>query len=251
MRAAVLKAPRQLVIEDIPDLHGQPDEVVVEVEHCGICGSDIRYYVGENPWALHTLGHHAPNPPNIILGHEFAGRVVETGGAEGERLVGKRVVVIPYEICGACDDCRRGQHNLCPNMIHMGHGAGWGERPYYPGGMAERCPIWARRCLPLPGELDPLHASMLDPMGVATHATNLGHLERLPAVAVIGCGPIGLLIAQIARAWGVADALLFDVSAAVRDVARAVGFEKVYDPHAENPVEVVLRETNSAGANTV
>ena len=63
MRAAVLKAPRQIVIEELPDPVPQPDQVVVQVTYCGVCGSDIRYFKGENPWALHTLGRDAPNPP--------------------------------------------------------------------------------------------------------------------------------------------------------------------------------------------
>jgi len=251
MRAAVLKSPGRIVVEDIADLPVGPDAVVVEVLHCGICGSDIRYYQGENPWALHTLGRHVPNPPNIILGHEFVGRVVAAGGEEGRDLIGQTVVVIAYEKCGRCDDCLRGRHNLCRNMIHLGHGAGWGRREYYPGGMAERCPVWARRCLPLPTGLDPVHATMLDPMGVAVHATGLGHLGRLPDVAIIGCGPVGLSIAQIARAWGLGRALLFDVSRTVREVVGACGFEGIFDPAAEDPVTVVRRETNGRGVDAV
>ena len=123
MKAAVLKKPYQIVVEQLPGPTPEPDQVVIEVAHCGVCGSDIRYFKGENPWALHTLGRNAPNPPNIILGHEFSGRIVEAGSEKFSHLVGQDVAIIPYDICGRCPDCLAGNHHLCQNMIHIGHGA--------------------------------------------------------------------------------------------------------------------------------
>ena len=77
MRALVLKAPRTLAVVDVPEIRPGPSQVLVRVSKCGICGSDIRYFFGENPWAKQTLGKEIPNPPNIILGHEFVGVVDE------------------------------------------------------------------------------------------------------------------------------------------------------------------------------
>jgi threonine dehydrogenase-like Zn-dependent dehydrogenase len=134
MSAAVLRRPQDLCLEQIPNFKPAPDQVIVEVASCGICGSDLRYYHGENPWALHTLGMPIPNPPNIVLGHEFAGTV--TDAADFPHLAGKHVAVMSFKTCGQCRQCRSGAENLCGQTMHLGHGAGWGERDYYPGGMA-------------------------------------------------------------------------------------------------------------------
>lgn len=226
MKAAVLKGPRDLVIEDVPAPEIGPDEVLIEVIACGVCGSDIRYYQGDNPWALHTLGRNVPNPPNIILGHEFCGRVVETGSAAFDHLMGQRVAVLPYAVCGVCPDCRSGNHNLCENMIHTGHAAGWGEKPYYYGGMAERCPAWGRRCFPVPEGLSDEEAALTDQVGVALHSTRAARMAPGKDVAVIGCGPIGLSIAQIARGWGARTVFLVDHSQIAIEIAGRLGFSR-------------------------
>ena len=94
MKAVVLRQPRQLDWADVPEprLTAEHD-VLIQVEACGICGSDLRYWEGDNPWALHTLGRHVPNPPNIILGHEYAGVVVKVNSPAYGHLVGRRVGV--------------------------------------------------------------------------------------------------------------------------------------------------------------
>jgi len=101
-----LKSPGNLVVKEVPVPQPAVGEVLVKVMACGICGSDLRYYQGENPWALHTLGEARENPPNIILGHKFAGEIVETGDSRASFLKGKRVVVIPFQTCGQCALCR-------------------------------------------------------------------------------------------------------------------------------------------------
>src|ERR1700749_2403300 len=91
--AAVLRSPRRLEILEIPqwplESYGDPDMVLIRVAACGVCGSDFRYFVGENPWAQHTLGRFVPNAPNIVLGHEYAGTVVAVLGEHNRRLLGK------------------------------------------------------------------------------------------------------------------------------------------------------------------
>ena len=113
MKAVILVSPEKLVIDEIPVFPIGRDEVQIKVSACGICGSDLRYFKGENPWALHTLGKNLKNPPNIILGHEFCGTVCDVGSKDNQHLLGKRVVVAPYKACGVCSDCRQGNYNLC------------------------------------------------------------------------------------------------------------------------------------------
>src|SRR5687768_17250848 len=114
MKAVVLRAPRDLTVMEVPKLPPNSGQLIVRVSHCGICGSDVRYFHGENPWAKHTLGREVPNPPNIILGHEFVGVVEDVSAQEDAHLLGKRVAVNTFITCGRCGFCRSGKENLCP-----------------------------------------------------------------------------------------------------------------------------------------
>jgi len=247
MKALLLKAPRHLVVEDIPLFHLDSDQVMVKVEACGICGSDLRYYQGENPWALHTKGVDEANPPNIVLGHEFVGRVVDAGSSQGTNLLGKRVAVLPYRTCRACHNCRHGMHNLCPNMIHLGHAAGWGEMDYYPGGMAEFCPVWTEKCYVLPEHFFPHEAALLDGLGVSLHALRLAGFQPGKDVVVIGCGPIGMGIAAVARAWGGREIFCVDIYDVALNIARDLIGGHTIDARTTDPVAYVHAQTGGAG----
>lgn len=137
MKAVVLRKPGDLLVEDIPEPVCGAGQVMVKVSDCGICGSDIRYYHGDNPWSRETLGVYVPPPPNIVPGHEVAGEVVDVPEDSLQRLMGKRVAILSWNVDNACFWCRRGMQHLCPNTVHLGHSAGWGKREYYLGGMAE------------------------------------------------------------------------------------------------------------------
>ena len=251
MKAAVLKAPRRLVVEDVPMPVTGADEVLVRVSACGICGSDLRYYEGENPWAMHTLGRDVPNPPNIILGHEFCGEVVEAGDAAFSELVGKRVVISPYRACGLCRLCRSGRYNLCKDTVHLGHGAGWGEREYYPGGMAEHCAVWADKAYPLPDSVSDDEAALLDIAGVGVHAVRTAAMAPDANVAVLGAGPLGLSIVQIARAWGAGKVFCTDVYPTPLAVAADTGADQAFDASDEDPAKSILKSTGGFGVDVV
>jgi len=251
MRALVLKAPHQAVVEDVPVPSPAADQVIIEVERCGVCGSDIRYYMGENPWALHTLGHHVPNPPNIILGHELAGTVVEAGHPSLRDLVGRRVTALPYLECGRCPDCLDGMPNLCSHMLHTGHSAGWGERAYYDGGMASFCPMWGVRCYPIPDSMSFEDAALTDFIGVAVHAVRMAPRIQGADVAVIGAGPVGLGIAQVARAWGARKVFLVDKSELALRIARSLDFPLSALPSAEPIDRWILDGTAGMGVRYV
>jgi threonine dehydrogenase-like Zn-dependent dehydrogenase len=222
MKAAVLAAPRHLQVREVPEPQAGPGEVIVAVRACGICGSDLRYFAGENPWAKHTLGYEKPNPPDMILGHEIAGVVT---GPSGE----KAVALLSFKGCGTCEECRRGRVNLCARTAHLGHGAGWEGREVNPGGMAERCPIWAEHAIPIPGHVSFEEATFLDGLGVAVHATRRANLFPGDAFAVLGAGPIGLSIMQTAQAFGAGPAFVTDVYRAALDCATELGAGAAFD----------------------
>ena len=251
MKAAVLKSSHVLRVEEIPKFPLEPGMVTLKVKACGVCGSDFRYYVGENPWALHTLGKALPNPPNIVLGHEYAGVVVEAASKDGESLMGKRVVAMCFRTCGECALCRTGRPNLCKNTRHIGHGAGWGKRDYYPGAMAEYCPAWADSCCVIPEHLSFEEAAMADIIGVGVHAVGLADVREGDSVAVFGCGPIGCAIIQVARARGASRVIATDKYGKALEIAKQSGADSVIDVTRSSPVDVILSSTGGKGCSAV
>ena len=248
MSAALLREPLDLRLEQVPEFDRSADQVTIEVAACGICGSDLRYYHGENPWALHTLGKPLRNPPNIVLGHEFAGVVVEAG--DFPELRDKRVAVMAFKTCGQCEHCRGGHENLCKRTMHLGHGAGWGKRDYYPGGMAERCLAWGSLCFELPGGMSFEEAALLDVVGVGVHAARLAGVAPGASVAVFGAGPIGNAIMQASRAMGASKTFVVDTYDVALDIAAECGATLAIKA-GETDVGSAIREANGGACSAV
>ena len=177
--------------------------VLVKVSKCGICGSDIRYYHGENPWAKQTLQQEVPNPPNIILGHELTGTVVERvsrRGSQSDRQACWRSIA--SSLAAAVIFAASAWKTSAGRPIHLGHGQGWGKRDFYPGGMAEYCPAFASQVYELSDRVTDEQATFCDPIIAALHAVDVAGPELLDFTAIQGAGPIGLLIAQLAKRHG-------------------------------------------------
>ena len=244
MKAVVLRKPKTLELMDIPKPQlTVENHVLVKIHACGICGSDLRYWAGENPWALHTLGKHVDNPPNLIMGHEFAGKVVQVNSRQNEHLLGKRVGVQTYRVCGECTFCKTDRENLCRNMIHIGHAQGWGEMDFYPGGYAEFCVGWADLLHPMPDHLSFAEAAMADILCVAVHVVGRVRIYRGANVLCIGGGPAGLGIAQVAKAKGAGNIFISDPSPIARQIVSQYEEFMVIDPNKENVVKVVKAST--------
>lgn len=247
MKAIVLKKPRHLELMDIPMPRlGEANHVLIRVEACGICGSDLRYYAGENPWAMHTLGRHVDNPPNLIMGHEFAGTVEKVNSRQYEHLLGKRVGVQSYRVCGVCHFCTTGRENLCRDMIHIGHAQGWGEMDFYPGAYAEYCLGWADLLHPIPDMLSMEEAAMADILCVAVHVVGRTRLFPGAPVLCIGGGPAGLSIAQVARHNGAGNIFISDPSPVAQSVIRQYPDFQLIDPAKEELQRAVGKEKFAA-----
>ncbi|OGO80181.1 MAG: hypothetical protein A2Y21_03740 [Clostridiales bacterium GWC2_40_7] len=251
MKAAVLEKPGMLTVKDIPLRTCSNDEVLIKVKSCGICGSDLRYFKGENPWALHTLGKSIPNPPNLILGHEFAGIVADAGSPALRHLIGKRVCVEPYNTCGMCDNCRTGKYNLCVNTRHIGHSAGWPAMDYTPGGMAEYCQVWATHVYELPDSISFEEATILDPLAVAIHAVSISGFKPGDTVLVMGSGPVGICIAQTVKVIGSVRVFCTDIYDNALKVAEKVGADDALNVNLIDIEEYVFRQTGNRGVNLV
>ena len=210
MRVARLHGAHDVRLGDEPPPEPRAGECLVRVEAVGICGSDLHWF---EEGAIGDSRLVAP----LVVGHEFAG-VVEAGP-----LAGRRVAVDPAIPCERCELCREGHPNLCPDVRFAGHGS-------WDGALREYLSWPTHRLHPLPESLDGVDGALLEPLGVAIHAVDLGHVEVGARVAVVGCGPIGLLLAQVCTAAGATVTLAVDPLEHRRDAARRAAAERAIAP---------------------
>jgi len=248
--AGVLRGAKALEIIDVPmwplESYGDPDLVMIKVQACGVCGSDFRYFLGENPWAQHTLGRFVPNPPNIVLGHEYAGIVVAVQSERNEHLLGKRVAPICSKVCGACEECRANRSRLCPNTVHMGHGQGWGDQAFFPGAYGGYAPAWGSSCFEVADHISMSEAAMMDILAVCVHVAQRGEIQRGRPVLCVGAGPAGNGVGQAALAMGASKAVLLDHSQEAIDIARQQGFDHAIYTAGMSRSEIEERLTDLA-----
>lgn len=179
MKAIRLHAAGDLRMHEEPVPFPADGETLVRVAAVGICGSDLQWFEQGG------IGDARLTAP-LILGHEFAGTTDS----------GRRVAVDPAVSCGECELCRVGNPNLCEKVEFAGHGR-------QDGALREFLSWPSRACFPIPEPLTFADGVMLEPLGVALHAVDLAHLRHEMRVAALGCGPIGLLVIQLMRLFGV------------------------------------------------
>lgn len=251
MKAAVLETAYRIVLTEVPDPEPEADEVLVRVRACGVSSTDLMIFEGANPWALQAGEARHGNATNLILGHEIAGTVEAVGKDVAKRLVGRRVAVIPFHECGKCDQCLAHRPNLCRTLTRLGHNTGWTRRRLYPGGMSELCAVWASSCKELPSKLSFEDATFLDSLATAIHAVNIAKVGKRAVVLVIGCGPVGLCLAQIALKRGAQKVFVSDTYPLTLDVAAAVASVRCVRADTDDLTKVVRTETEGAGVNFV
>lgn len=251
MKAVVLRKANDLTVCEVPVPQPSPDQVLVRTTHCGICGSDIRYLHGDNPWAKQTLGEKHTNPPNIILGHEVTGVVEKVGSQCDASLLGKRVAILAFGTCGKCVHCRRGEEHLCAETQHLGHGAGWGESNYYYGGMAEYVPVYEKWLVPLPETVSNEAGALLDPLGVAVHGVKRANVRKDDVVLIMGGGAVGVLAASVARSRGAEYIVLLDICDSVLSVAERMGADYAVNPLREDVADLIKDLSGGCGAGAI
>jgi L-iditol 2-dehydrogenase len=193
-----------------PDPTPGPGESLVRVGAVGLCGSDLHWF-GQG-----GIGDALLTRP-LVLGHEFGGTV------EGGPLDGQRVAVDPAIADNVCERCREGNNNLCPNVRFAGHGGtDGGLRQYvaWPTDLLHR----------VPDSFSDGAVALLEPLGVALHAYDLGHVRYGSTVAVVGCGPIGLMVIQVARSAGAASIVAVEPLPQRRAAAARCGADHVLSP---------------------
>jgi L-iditol 2-dehydrogenase len=204
MKSVRLHGTGDLQIHDEPVPLVSEKEKLIRVKSTGVCGSDLHWF------SEGSIGDAKLQHP-LILGHEFAGETED----------GQRVAIDPAFPCGSCEFCAHGHPNLCSSIIFAGHGTQDGSLREY---MA-----WSEKCLfPIPDSLSFEDGAMLEPLGVAIHAVDLGKLKAAMTVGVFGCGPIGLLVIQLAKLSGAANIIATDKFAHRVEAAKAYGADHVF-----------------------
>jgi L-iditol 2-dehydrogenase len=224
VRAARLHAVGDLRVGEEPEPAAGAGMTLVRVTAVGICGSDLHW------WDEGAIGDATLVNP-LVLGHEGAGMI-----AEGPRR-GERVAIDPAITCGTCRACRDGYANLCYRIRFAGHGE--------TDGMMRELMAWPADLLhPLPDTVTDADGALLEPLGVAIHSMDLGHLPFAGTASVVGCGPIGLLLIGVLKAAGASSVLAVEPLAHRRAAASRYGADLVADPGAMD-----LRELTGAGVD--
>jgi L-iditol 2-dehydrogenase len=236
MKSLLLSEYSHLEMTDLPLPAVGPDEVLVRVEACGICGSDVHGYDGSSGRRI----------PPIVMGHEAAGTVAAVGAEVRRYSKGDRVTFDSTVYCGKCEYCARGQINLCDNRQVIGVSCGDYRRH---GAFAEYVVVPERIMYPLPEAISFNEAAMLEAVSVALHAVRVSQAVGGETALVIGAGMIGLLTLQAARAAGCARVLIADVDATRLKLAKQVGAEEILHCSGAELVAEVLRRTNGKGVD--
>lgn len=219
MKALVYTQPNEVKIQEYPDPVLAPDEVILKIDAVGICGSDMHAYHGHDP----------RRKPGLVLGHEFAGTVVDTKSplfSKGTRVTGN-----PLITCGRCEYCSEGRNNLCANRTMVGMTR--------PGAFAEYMSIPASSLITLPPDMSPDIAALTEPAATAVHALDLSQRAlqkpiRDSRVLVIGGGAIGMFSALLLKHLGVQGLDLAEVNDARRSSTKKEVFCNVINPKDEN-----------------
>ncbi|CCE34284.1 hypothetical protein E4U22_008809 [Claviceps purpurea] len=191
-----------------------PHHVIVAVNYTGICGSDVHY------WHHGAIGHFVVKEP-MVLGHESAGTVIETGDEVTHLKPGDRVAIEPGYGCRRCTDCRAGKYNLCDKMI-------FAATPPYDGTLTGLWASPADFCYKLPDAVSLQQGALMEPLAVAVHIVKQASVQPGQSVVIMGAGPVGLLCAAVARAYGASKVASVDIVQSKLDFAREFASTHTY-----------------------
>lgn len=234
MKASFFLGNKTFEVREMDKLCAGKGEVIVKNMACGVCGTDVHIYHGEP-------GSADVNPP-VVLGHEYAGEVVEVGEGVTHLKVGDHVTIDPNIYCGECEYCRNGKKQLCESMQAVGvtRNGGFGEYSLVPGSQAFR--------------LDPKvpfeAGAMAEPVACCLHGIDLAGIRPGSTVCIVGGGAIGLIMLQLAKLSGAACLVVSEPNAKRRNVALRLGADAVLDP-ASGDCESEFQKVLGSGADVV
>jgi L-iditol 2-dehydrogenase len=238
VKATILQAPNQITLKEVEIPVIGTGDLLIRMRAATVCGTDIRIFRGRK-----TLGVRYPS----ILGHEFAGEIVDTGGRR-EFSVGDRIGLCPAISCGQCYRCKRGAENLCEEGMNFGY--------EIDGGFAEfvRIPskaVDSGNVRKLPANMTFGEAALVEPLSCVLNGQEKVNLGFADIVVIIGAGPIGLMHVLLARLRGAMKIIVSDPNQYRRDAAMRFGADVAIDPGTENVTARVKAETDGRGADVV
>ena len=198
MRAAVLQRQGVMSQGTLPVPQLQPDQVLVQVAAVGVCGSDVHYYQHGR------IGDFVVEHP-LVLGHELSGRIAAVGTAVDPARIGERVAVEPHRPCRSCTQCKAGRYNLCPDMEFY-------ATPPVDGAFAEYVAIQGDFAYAIPDSVSDEAAALIEPLSVGLWACQRAEVKPGSRVLIAGAGPIGIIAAQAARAFGATEIHITDIA---------------------------------------
>lgn len=207
MLQQVMTAPGEIIFREIENPIPAAGEVVVKIMRIGVCGSDIHVWHGKHPFTSYP----------VTQGHEVSGEITALGEGVTGLSVGQKVTIQPQVVCGKCYPCRHGKYNLCEELKVMGFQT--------TGVASEYFAVDAAKVTPLPESMSFDEGAMIEPLAVAVHAVRkFGDMQGM-RVAVLGAGPIGILVAQAAKGMGAECVLITDVSDVRLEKAKECGVD--------------------------
>ncbi|HAX51848.1 zinc-dependent alcohol dehydrogenase family protein [Muricomes intestini] len=233
MKAAVYHGRHDLRVEEVPERALESNEVKIKVKYCGICGTDVHIYNGDP-------GAFAVNPP-LIPGHEFSGIVAEVGSQVKKFKVGDKVSGDPNDMCGECYFCKNAMQQFCTDNIGVG--------TTVDGGFAEYVIMREKQVYKVPDDLSYKAAAMAEPMSCCIHGIDLCQIKPGDTVLVMGGGPIGVIMLQLAKNAGASKVILSEPVEEKRTLALTLGADLTVNP-LEEDVEKFLA-ANCENVNVV
>jgi L-iditol 2-dehydrogenase len=236
MQSLVLSEYRKFTLADVPRPELGPNDVLVRVAACGICGSDVHGYDGSSGRRV----------PPIVMGHEAAGTVAEVGSDVRRVKVGDRVTFDSTISCGACEACRRGEVNLCTKRRVLGVSCNEYRQP---GAFAEFVAVPDRIVYSLPACCPFEHAAMVEPVSVAVHAVERLRVANGERAVVMGSGMIGLLVIQALKIAGCDAVTAVDIDDSRLALANELGASSTLNAKSTDVVKAIMDETEGKGAD--
>ena len=207
MKAAVYHGKHDLRVEEVPEKELKDNEVMIQVKYCGVCGTDIHIFNGDG-------GSSAVTPP-LIPGHEFSGVVAKVGSGVTKFKVGDRVSGDPNDMCGECYFCKNAKQHFCTNNIGVG--------TTVDGGFAEYVVMREKQVYKFSDSLSFIEAAMAEPISCCLHGIDLCNIKYGDTVLVMGGGPIGMIMLQLAKNAGASKVILSEPVEEKRELALKLG----------------------------
>ena len=231
MLQQVMTAPGEIEFREVPVPEPEENQVLVKIRKIGVCGSDIHVYHGEHPFTSYP----------VTQGHEVSGEIEKLGSGVKGWKAGQKVTIQPQVVCGKCYPCRHGKYNLCEELKVMGFQTTGVASHYFA--------VDAAKVTPLPEEMSFDEGAMIEP--VAVHAVKRAGNVEGAKIAVLGAGPIGILVAQTAKGLGAESVMITDVSDLRLEKAKECGADFCINTKMKNFGEAMVENFGPDKADVI